>query len=111
MLHLVCDLDIVFLRPGPAGRIISDGGDIDNRIKVLFDALRKPTNESEMPLKAGEDSPNPIYCLLEDDKLVTSVKITTGQLLVPETTDSAEACVSIHATVRGIGPYTPYEFK
>jgi hypothetical protein len=39
-LHLVCDLDILFLRRENPGSLISGGGDLDNRLKVLFDALR-----------------------------------------------------------------------
>jgi hypothetical protein len=110
-LGLVCDLDIAFLRPGAPGKIVSDGGDIDNRIKVLLDALRVPKDASEMHLKPGETTPKRIYCLMEDDKLVTSIKVMTDRLLVPETTEDSEACVSIHVIVRGISPATPYEFR
>jgi hypothetical protein len=67
--HLHCSLKILFLRPGPPGKLVSEGGDIDNRIKTLFDALRAP-NATEVP------DPNPpgdgvVCCLLEDDSLIT----------------------------------------
>jgi hypothetical protein len=42
-MHMVCDLDILFLRRGIPGRLISSDGDLDNRIKVLFDS---PKNAS-----------------------------------------------------------------
>ena len=43
------ELDILFLRPEPAGQIIkSSGGDIDNRLKTLFDGLRCPVLENEI---------------------------------------------------------------
>src|SRR6516165_5995099 len=36
---LVAELSISFLRPQPPGSLITQGGDIDNRIKTLLDAL------------------------------------------------------------------------
>lgn len=41
-LGIAAALDILFLRRDAPGKIIGGGGDIDNRLKVLFDALRKP---------------------------------------------------------------------
>lgn len=50
---LCCELDILFFRKEPAGYIIDrESGDIDNRLKVLFDALRMP-KEQEIPDKDG----------------------------------------------------------
>ena len=110
--ELICELDIEFLRPGPSGQIISDGGDIDNRIKVLLDALRVPKDGGEMPLGPGEINPSRIYCLLEDDKLITSIKVRTDQLLVPDTADIFEACLLVRVSIKGRGGFaTPYEFR
>ena len=39
---LQCELDVTFLRQQAAGQLISDGGDIDNRVKTLLDALSVP---------------------------------------------------------------------
>jgi hypothetical protein len=77
--HLHCYLKILFLRPGSPGKLISDGGDIDNRIKTLFDALRAPTPD-ELP------DPNPpgggvVCCLLENDSLISGFEVETDQLL------------------------------
>ena len=47
-LELVSELDILFLRPEEPGQIVS-GGDIDNCLKTLFDALRCPSNKHEIP--------------------------------------------------------------
>src|SRR2546425_13026292 len=41
-INLVANLTITLLRPGPPGSVITRGGDIDNRLKTLFDALRMP---------------------------------------------------------------------
>jgi hypothetical protein len=80
---IACAIDILFLRRDDPGGLVKSGGDIDNRIKVLFDGLRIPESDSEvegMPPEAGED---PFFCLLEDDDLITEVKVTTDRLLVP----------------------------
>jgi hypothetical protein len=83
---IACSLDILFLRRDPPGKIVSGGGDIDNRIKVLFDALRMPQacNEIDGAPGVGED---PFFCLLEDDSLITRVSVTTDRLLLPKTDD------------------------
>lgn len=108
---LVCDLDITFLRPEEPGKLILESGDIDNRIKTLLDALRVPTDGSEAYLKPEETKPERIYCLLENDSLVTQMQITTDRLLVPDTSEKFEACLLIRVNVRGLSPLTPYEFR
>jgi hypothetical protein len=72
--NLTCALDILILRRDDFPVITS--GDLDNRIKTLLDALRIP--------KVGEfcdGEENPLYCLLEDDKLVGELKVTADLLL------------------------------
>jgi hypothetical protein len=44
----ICELKITFLRRHAPGDIVK-GGDIDNRLKTLFDGLRIPYDESELP--------------------------------------------------------------
>jgi hypothetical protein len=82
-MHMVCDLDILFLRRGKPGRVISGDGDLDNRIKVLFDALRIPADDNEV---RGLESPDHkgILCLLEDDKLITGFRVTSDRILETE---------------------------
>src|SRR5262249_54247495 len=79
----------LFLRRDQPGNLIvsgSGGGDIDNRIKVLLDALRVPHNDSEVDADVNvSDEPNPFYCLLEDDGVVTDLNVTTDRLLFPVT--------------------------
>ena|SRR3990170_1992398 len=85
---LVCDLDILFLRREAPGELVKSGGDVDNRIKTLFDALRVPSQLSEIgdgvSVEADED---PFYCLLQDDSLIISFRVTTDRLLIPATSD------------------------
>ena len=81
---LVADLTITFLRPGPPGGLRDEYGDLDNRIKVLLDGLKTPNHKNALP-KDGtlEDDPNPLYCLLEDDRLITRLDIKSDRLLEP----------------------------
>jgi len=83
-LHLVAELNITMLRPEAPGSIVTQGGDIDNRLKTLLDSLRMPKGAGEMP---ADDSPkeneDPFFCLLEDDNLITKVAVTTDRLLDP----------------------------
>jgi hypothetical protein len=83
---LACSLDILFLRRDDPGNLIKSGGDIDNRIKVLLDALRVPQDAEEVSGFTPTADQIPLYCLLEDDRLVTGINITTDRLLtaVPE---------------------------
>lgn len=81
--HLIAKLDIVFLRPEEPGAVITQGGDIDNRLKTLFDALSIP-RANQIPAGdkpgAGEE---PFHCLLEDDNLITGANIAVDRLLGP----------------------------
>ena len=76
---LRCKLDILFLRPEDSGTIYA-GGDLDNRIKTLFDALRIAKDKQE--LGGAEPSSEPIYCLLEDDRLISEIRVNADQLLL-----------------------------
>jgi hypothetical protein len=83
-LFLHTEVDITFLRPGLPGSLIKSGGDIDNRLKTLFDGLRRPLDESELPKGALPTSDeDPFHCLLADDALISKVTVTIDQLLTP----------------------------
>lgn len=101
-IHLVCDLEITLLRPEAPGSVITQSGDIDNRLKTLFDGLRMPKDIGEIP--AG-DAPtvdeNPFYCLLQDDNLITKVTVITDRLLQATATPNEVLLVlrvNTHAT-------------
>jgi hypothetical protein len=104
-LNLMCQLDILFLRPHPhkPGQVIS-GGDLDNRLKTLLDALRMPVeNEGYYWKHQPGFQEKPFYCLLADDKLITKVSVETDQLL--ELLDSQNSNdVRLVITVR-VRPY------
>lgn len=86
----VAELRITMLRPhtGP-GYIIGEGGDIDNRLKTLFDSLRMPDKLEELPTgKQPVEGEDPFFCLLENDILVTGLSVRTDRLLEPDQPDS-----------------------
>ncbi len=81
-LALTCRLEIQFFRREPAGALILQGGDIDNRVKTLFDALRVPEETQVKNMRPAEDE-TPFFCLLQDDILVTGFSVNTERLLEP----------------------------
>jgi hypothetical protein len=84
-IDMIAELDITLLRPEPPGSIIGRGGDIDNRLKTLFDALKAPSDPSDLPRDASptDDQQPYFFCLLEDDRLITRISVDTAQLLEP----------------------------
>jgi len=80
-LDLVAELNITMLRTDAPGNIISQGGDIDNRIKTLLDALSVPDTNQVKKFKEDCTILNPVNCLLEDDSLITKLSISTSRLL------------------------------
>lgn len=81
-LHLLADIDILMLRPELPGGIVTSGGDIDNRLKTLFDALRVPGVPQEIASNTRPSSANePHFTLLEDDALIARINVETDRLL------------------------------
>jgi hypothetical protein len=103
---LGCRVDIKFMRPGKPGSVISSGGDLDSRIKTLFDGLRMPhaaTEAAGAESRVGRASEF-FYCLLEDDSLITDMSIKTETLLLPQSRGQSEAKLDIGVTVHLITP-------
>jgi hypothetical protein len=89
-ISLLCSLDILFIRRDFPGSIIH-AGDIDNRLKTMIDALRRPRNANELVgYEKPEDGENPFFCLLEDDKQVTHLAVETDTLLDPPADNEAD---------------------
>lgn len=80
---LHCSLRILFLRREIPGGVIRSG-DIDNRIKTIFDALRMPQSAAELfGNEKPADGEDPMYVLLRDDGLIAHAEIETDTLLEP----------------------------
>lgn len=100
---VICKIDILMLRHGDPGKVIYD---IDNRVKNIFDALRKPNNPRELWInmpKPGfapmvpemDGSEDPFFVLLEDDKLITHTSVTSDMLLETVAGEDDDAAVRL----------------
>jgi hypothetical protein len=78
-LCLLCGLDFLLLRPDPVGEVRS--GDIDNRVKTIIDALCIPDANQRYHQRVQDAEINPMYCLLENDRLITKLSVETDHLL------------------------------
>jgi hypothetical protein len=109
---LRCNLDIVLLRPENDLGIVKNG-DIDNKLKTIFDALRIPISAAE----TGDEVPcaddDPLFVLLEDDQLISEVKVATDRLLMLPNerrlrSDDAHAVIHVrlnHRNARSLDNY------
>jgi len=94
-----CYLNIRMGRPTRPGSILFGRRDIDNRVKILVDALRMPHHDNEVPKDPGGNKE--MFCLLADDNLVTRLSITSYRLLSGYTCD-ADIDIDIDVTIRPI---------
>ena len=103
-------LEIGLLRrdhPGPSVWRQS-AGDIDNRLKTLIDALRMPNSHDGYNSRAPEGD-GTLFCLLEDDELITGLAVTTDRLLAaPEGADLSYAHVTVRVKVRPAQDLVPF---
>jgi hypothetical protein len=95
-LDLACGLEILFLRKQEPGSVINSG-DIDNRLKVLFDGLRVPSSDE---MSGATPAGDPLYCLLEQDSLINDCDIRTDRLLSRPGSNDNEVRLIIEVTVK-----------
>ena len=85
----VAEIQLIMLRPEqPPGCIIGQGGDIDNRLKTLFDSLKMPEKDEIPNGDQPKDNEKPFFCLLQDDILIANLSVATDRLLEPGRSDS-----------------------
>lgn len=83
-LGTACSWDILFLRREAPGGIVQ-GGDIDNRLKTLFDGLKTPRNLDETGKANPTDGELPFFfTLVADDSLIHGLRVETARLLEPQ---------------------------
>lgn len=88
--NFLAELEIMLLRPELPGSIVQSGGDIDNRLKTLLDALAMPSQPNALPQGVGPDEgETPFFCVLENDCLITKLSVHTERLLEPTNLPSA----------------------
>jgi hypothetical protein len=90
-LSLLCAIHILMLRPGEPGKALQSG-DIDARLKTIFDALTMPGHADQLGgYKSPSEDEDPFFCLLEDDQLVSHVAVETDVLLQPVRDEAGHA--------------------
>lgn len=96
-LNLYAEISVLLMRQQVQGALFNEGGDIDNRLKTLLDALRPPrgANEGRAP-DARDEDPDPFFCLMEDDALISKVSVETALLLRPAPPDHVLAIIGVH---------------
>jgi len=97
-LCLACALDILFLRHEEPFNLMRQGGDLDGRIKTLFDGLKMPNPKDKyVGLKPAAD---PLYVVLEDDALISDISIRSGRLLGNRAKDKHAVRLTIDVTIK-----------
>lgn len=95
----VCDLDVKLLtrsRPG----VLNQDGDLDNRLKTLFDALRVPTL-AELPANEKPTADEHLfYVLLEDDSSITDLRIRSEHLFLAPMRDEPNGYAELYVEVK-----------
>lgn len=92
------EVRIEILRREPPGQIITNGGDLDGRLKTLFDGLRLPKDAGETHGFTPEWGDYCI-CLLQDDAQIRKVIIDTREWLEPAADASKKTDVEIRMDV------------
>ncbi len=95
---LHCGLKIVFLRHEPPGKVYQ-GGDIDNRVATLLDALAMPKNIEQV--LENNDERNAIYCLMEGDAMLSGYGVESERLLAckDQPTDYVKLLIEVDVRV------------
>lgn len=98
-MSLMCRIKLLMLRQGKPGQIVSKG-DIDNRLKTIFDALMRPKDLQDLGGTAPVDGEDPFFVLLEDDELITHTSVETDTLLEPINGDENDVRLVLTINVR-----------
>jgi hypothetical protein len=94
----MCRRGIVLLHEEPFN-LLRSGGDLDGRIKTLFDSLKMP--DAKDPNYAGDKpTADPLYVVLEDDALISDISIKSGRLLGNRTKDRHAVRLTIDITIK-----------
>lgn len=95
---LHCGLKVLFLRKEAPGKVYQ-GGDVDGRIKTLIDALTAPQHREQV-LEERKQREDAIYCLMEDDSLVSGLAVESERLLTDQNHDKDFVRLVIEVDVR-----------
>lgn len=99
---MACSLDILIMRRDEPHKVFAGmpTGDLDNRVKTLIDGLKMPTQLQDVAGVSPSEDENPFFCLLEDDRHIFDISVTTDRLLVPPELNEPErdivAIIGVH---------------
>jgi hypothetical protein len=98
-----CHLALRIGRGMRPGSIVFSGGDLDGRLKTLFDALAVPKDDHQVAAEHVEQTE--YLCLLSDDSLITGLSIESYQLLdvSPDSGDN-HVDLNINVTITATTP-------
>ena len=106
--QMACSLELLLLRREEPYRVFGGTGDLDGRVKTLLDGLRMPQQCSEVEGHDPSADEDPFFCLLEDDRLIYDLSVTTDLLLVPpeelEPYRDVVAIINVKITLPGGDP-------
>ena len=98
--YLVAELDILFLRPEEPGSLVTQGGDVDNRIKTLLDALSVP--QKDQVLRGSKGNGKLTHCLLDSDNLITRLNISVDRLLDANNKDEVLLVITVNVSCASV---------
>lgn len=87
-------LDITLFSTMSPQRVLSNAGDIDNRVKRLIDGMRLPS-ESEAAREQWHPPNGPCWVAMEDDGFITQLSVKQERLLGDARSDTVTAVVRI----------------
>ena len=89
-MQVTCGIEILYLRPKGREAILA-AGDIDHRLKTVFDTLAMPQDMAELGgAKVPRSTETPFFCLLEKQSLVRRIAVDTDTLLMPTDDDGKD---------------------
>ena len=101
-----CAIDILLLRP-EASKLVLEQGDIDGQVKTVFDALRLPKSPEQLAGVRPQGDQTPFFCLLEDDRIISKLRVNADQLLLlpgQREVKANDAFVVIHVKINALYP-------
>jgi hypothetical protein len=101
-LGLNAEIDITWFRREEPGRVLQTG-DIDNRLKTLFDGLQIPPHVNQFP-ESGicGTAESPFFCLLEDDALISKLTVNTNRQLRHVNSDEVLLIIQVKTRTNNI---------
>jgi hypothetical protein len=102
-----CALDILLLRAGEK-KYIFHRGDLDGQLATLFDALALPQHPEQIFPNTIKPDERPMYCFLQNDSLVSEVRVVTDELLAlpgEREVTADDAYVVVHVTLNHVGSF------